>query len=72
MEKAMTSHRPAHKRQTSIRGLNSNRGTIRASIGLAVVLIAVFAVGMTIGYQSVYRNIAVAVLATDAQSPPRL
>jgi hypothetical protein len=67
MEKAMTSHRPAHQPQTKVRG--SNRNMIRAGIGLAVLFVAVFAIGMTIGYQIVYRNVDVAAFAPDTKSP---
>jgi glycerate kinase len=67
MENAMTSHRPAHKRQTNIR--RSSRSMIGAGVGLAALLVAVFAVGMTIGYQSVYRHADVAAVASDTKSP---
>ena len=60
MENAMISHRPAPKSQTKVRG--SKRSMIGAGIGLAVLLGAMFAVGMAIGSTSIYRNIAIAVL----------
>ena len=41
---------------------------IGAGITLAVLFVAVFAVGMTIGYQSVHRHGDVAAIATDAKS----
>jgi hypothetical protein len=68
MEKTMTSNRPAHKPQTSIREYRSNGGMIGAGITLAVLFVAVFAVGMTIGYQSVHRHGDVAAIATDAKA----
>jgi hypothetical protein len=59
-ENAMISHRPAPKSQTKVRG--SKRSMIGAGIGLAVLLGAMFTVGMAIGSTSIYRNIAIAVL----------
>ena len=40
-------------------------------LGLSLVLLAVFAAGMTIGYHIVYRGVTVAAVAQDP-APPRL
>jgi hypothetical protein len=41
-------------------------------LGVSLVLLAVFAAGMTIGYHIVYRNVTVAAVAPDPAPPPRL
>jgi hypothetical protein len=41
-------------------------------LGLSLVLLAVFAAGMTIGYHVVYRNVTVAAVALDPTPPPQL
>ena len=66
----MTSNRPANKPQTNIRDFSSNRSMIGAGVTLAVLFAVVFAIGMTIGYQS--RHVDVATLASDTKSAPRL
>jgi hypothetical protein len=41
-------------------------------LGLALVLLAVFAAGMTIGYHVVYRGVTVAAVVPDPAPPQRL
>lgn len=41
------------------------RRTFALLLGLSILLVAVFAAGMAIGYHSVYRHTTVASLATD-------
>ena len=41
-------------------------------LGLSLVLLAVFAAGMTIGYHIVYRGVTVAAVAPDQAPLPRL
>ena len=48
------------------------RRTFGFFLGLSLVLLAVFAAGMTIGYHIVYRGVTVAAVAPDPATPPRL
>lgn len=48
------------------------RRTFGFFLGLSLVLLAVFAAGMTIGYHIVYRGVTVAAVAPDQAPLPRL
>jgi hypothetical protein len=63
-----------NKRESAMNAHSSPFGhrTFGFFLGLSLVLLAVFAAGMTIGYHVVYRNVTVAAVALDPTPAPPL